>query len=663
MRTLAAFVAHSFAPEDEPKIRPILAQLDAFHEMGFVWKSGEPAEADRVSEKIRRRILDAQVFIGILTHKHPVFNLRNTFKDAWKLFSNKLQPSRWTPPGWVIQESGFALALERKVILFVEPNLDFPALQGDLEYVPYDYLHPEDAVRRVSQMISKLIAEQAGIRVATVVENESEGQEKEKKISPTTESKETTKESQPSQPGLAEIYDRFILAINEKDLAVARRQLQAALELIQKDGPNARGLSWRCHCLVVLYRAGDVPAFQELKQLETENPTDPTPTQCIGDALASFKEHSEAANYYKRAAELSTSKEDKDSLLLDCANSLIEAKLLDQAEPILALLLREAQIEVKTQATEKLYNILKASDRYFEAFGTAEVLLHENPGLANFRFSLGLDYHRRDLHDLFLHHFNLLKQKDPDRSDVMHNVALAFSECKLPIASVGHYKRAIELGGTLAASNLGHKYIDAGMVDEASVMLKEALKKADVEPDVPRCLAEIAEKQEKEGERFNELMEKVNKQKEFLVALGRGLQQVESPAMAGRWRMPFGEIHLDSVEGRLEGETEVIHEPSGYGSLSQMLSGITASGIRAFGSTHNEPKQVRIYSVTGSITGSVCRFTTNVKPKETGPFGTIGREESIHGYLIFNPDGQSARYAELKDGNLSNLSLLKRVGA
>ncbi len=103
MRTLTAFVAHSFASEDEPKIRPILAQLDAFHEMGFVWKSGEAAEADRVSDKIRRRILDAQVFIGILTRKHPVFNLTNAFKSAWELITNKLQPTRWTPPGWVIQ--------------------------------------------------------------------------------------------------------------------------------------------------------------------------------------------------------------------------------------------------------------------------------------------------------------------------------------------------------------------------------------------------------------------------------------------------------------------------------------------------------------------------------------------------------------------------------
>jgi len=660
MRTLTAFVAHSFAPEDQLKIRPILAQLDAFHEMGFVWKSGEPAEADRVSEKIRRRILDAQVFIGILTRKHPVFNLTNTFKSAWELVTNKLQPARWTPPAWVIQESGFALGLERKVILFVEPNLDFPALQGDLEYVSYNYLDATDAVRRLSEMISKLIAEQAGIRVETVVRDESEGQKKQETISATAEAKETVKASQSSEPGFVEIFREFRLAISKKDVALARKQLDAGVELIRAGKSTADELTWRCHCLFVLYRAGDVPAFQELKRIETENPKDPTPARFIGEALWSFKEFSEAAGYYKRAAELSTDEEDKDSFLLDCASALIEAKLSDQAEPILTRLLREAKDELRTQAAEKLYGILKSSSRHFEAFGTAEVLLHENPGLAGFRFSLGLDYHRRNLHDLFLHHFYLLKEKEPDRSDVMHNVALAFSECKLPIASVAHYKRAIELGGTLAASNLGHKYIDAGMVDEAGVMLKEALKKAEVEPEVPRCLAEITEKQEKEGEEFNKLLEKADEQRDFLVALGRGLQQVESPPLEGTWRMPFGEIQLHAVEGNLGGKTEVIHDPSSYASLAQMLG-----GLGGLGGTYNEPKQIRVYSITGPITGSVCRFTTSVKPKEiVGALGSIiGGEESIHGYLVFSSDGQSARYAEVKNDKLSGFSLLERVGA
>jgi hypothetical protein len=301
-----------------------------------------------------------------------------------------------------------------------------------------------------------------------------------------------------------------------------------------------------------------------------------------------------------------------------------------------------------------------SSGRHFEAFGTAEALLHENPGLASFRFSLGLDYHRRNQHDLFLHHFNLLKEKEPDRSDVMHNVALAFSECKLPIASVDHYKRSIELGGTLAASNLGYKYIDAGMVGEASAILKETLKKADVDPGVPRCIAEIAERQEKEGGQFNELMEKADKQKDFLVALGRGLQQVESPPLEGMWRMPFGEIQLHAVEGVLEGKTEVIHDPSRSAALYRALS-----GLGALGAAYNEPKQVRIYSISGPITGSVCRFTTNVQPKDTSAmFGSpIIGEESVHGYLVFSPDGQSARYAELKNGKLSGFSLIERVGA
>jgi hypothetical protein len=201
------------------------------------------------------------------------------------------------------------------------------------------------------------------------------------------------------------------------------------------------------------------------------------------------------------------------------------------------------------------------------------------------------------------------------------------------------------------------------MVDEASLVLKEALKKEDAEPDVARCLSEIVERQKKEGELFNQSMESATKQKEFLVALGKGLQEKEAPRLEGIWRMPFGEIQLRTVGGTLEGQTEVIQETSRnalfYGALSAL------GGTGGIGTARNKPEQVRIYSISGPVTGSVCCFTINMRPKDAsaGILGFVGAEESTHGYIVFSPDGRSARYAKLKDGNLSGFSLLERTGA
>jgi|SRR5690348_3029081 len=660
MRTLNAFVAHSFAPEDQIKIRPILSQLEAFHELGFTWKSGEPAEADRVSDKIRRRISDAQIFIGILTHKHPVFDFKNVYRSAWQLVrKKKLQPMLWSPPAWIIQESGFALALERKVILFLEPNLDFPALQGDLEYIPYDYQDPSDAIRRVSQMVSKLLAEQAGIAVETVLRDQSEEQPKEK-LSPVDEVKEEVTESQTPKPGLDPIFREFFEAIGKKDLALARKQLNAGVKLIRAGGSTTPELRWRCFCLSELYGAEDVAALHELKQLHTENPEDPAPPSFIAHAFSSFNQHADAATYYLQAANLSKDEDEKATRLLSYANALISAKQSVQAEPVLIRLMQGPESETRTQAVQKLYEILKSSGRHFEAFGVAEALLRENPVLTGFRFTLGLDYNRQDQRELFLYHFHLLKEHDPSRSDIMHNTALALGECNLPISSVHHYKHAIELGGTLAASNLGYKYIDAGIVDEATAMLKEVMKKEDVEPDVGRCLAAIAEREEKEANLFEKSIENAERQRAFLVALGKGLHQNELPALDGFWEMPFGRIQLRVREGALDGSAEITHDLSRYGSLYGLLSGIGTTGPPS-----RDIKQVRIHSITGPVIGSTSRFTITARPKEgSSPLGYIsGPEDSTQGYLIFRPDGQSALYAELKEGKLSHFQTINRVGS
>lgn len=655
MRTLNAFVAHSFAPEDERKIRPIRDHLDSFHDLGFAWKSGEPAEADRVSDKIRRRISESGVFVGILTRKYPVYEiaggLGNACKFGWKLATHKLAPIRWTVPSWIIQESGFALALNRKVILFLEPDLDFPLLQGDLEYIPYIYTAPADAFRRSTEMINKLIAAHVAISVETVVREEGDGQEKSVEAAPTPAPKQAPEKPESAEPRFAGVFVKFTEAIEKRDLALARGELEAGLEVIRTQETGPSKVLWQCFCLFHLYQAGDAPALEELKGIERVNPEDPDPPRFIAKSLASFKEYAEAARFYGRAAELSKEGNEKSSCLLSAARAYLEAKVPDEAERILIGLLDRPHDDIRTQATQKLYDILKSSGKYHQAFGLAEATLHHNPGLASFRFAVGLNYYEQDQDGLFMYHFNLLKEHEPNREDIMHNVALAFSECDLPITSVSHYKKAIELGGTLAASNLAYKYLDAGMVDEARTLLMEALKKEDAAPNVGRCLAEIPERQKKEDESYRSSIETANEQRLFLLALGEGLFQKDVPPVDGRWQMPFGEIELRVRGGILEGKSEVAEKTYG-------LRALLGSGGGPF--RQKQIEDVRIYTFSGPINGRVCTFKVDIRPKESPALlGLV--ERPIEGYLVFGPDGSSARYAESKEKKLSNFLAIERV--
>jgi hypothetical protein len=66
IRNVTAFVAHSFASEDEKIVRRL---IEFFGKLGVTCESSKKAEADSVNEKIRRRLKDADFFIGIFTRR------------------------------------------------------------------------------------------------------------------------------------------------------------------------------------------------------------------------------------------------------------------------------------------------------------------------------------------------------------------------------------------------------------------------------------------------------------------------------------------------------------------------------------------------------------------------------------------------------------------
>ena len=150
MPKLTAFIARSFSRDDDVRLRPTLEFLGTFEKAGFFCQSAEPAEVESVSHKVRRIIEESDVFIGFFTKRHPIFEARNGFGNLKSFFKQEI-PSAWSAPPWVLQESGYALARERKVILLREIGVEIPGLQGDLEYIPFN---PEKA-SEVSRDLAK----------------------------------------------------------------------------------------------------------------------------------------------------------------------------------------------------------------------------------------------------------------------------------------------------------------------------------------------------------------------------------------------------------------------------------------------------------------------------------------------------------------------------
>jgi hypothetical protein len=74
MNNISAFIGHSFANQDEAVVRIFIDYFNTIKEMGigFTWDHAEPAEPKTLSEKVREKMRNKNVFIGICTAKEYV---------------------------------------------------------------------------------------------------------------------------------------------------------------------------------------------------------------------------------------------------------------------------------------------------------------------------------------------------------------------------------------------------------------------------------------------------------------------------------------------------------------------------------------------------------------------------------------------------------------
>src|SRR2546428_9608400 len=179
MEKKTAFVAYSFDDPDRQKVRTILDFLNSFREIGFIWESAERAEVESVSSKVRAKIDRSEVFVGILTRRHPVVRFPLRLRDIPAAVRGRSLTQEWTAPPWILQEVGYALKGGHSIILFREDGVEVPGLQGDLEYIPFDPESPSTAFLRASEMIHGYMGRVAGVFVEPQVSTASTPQKEE----------------------------------------------------------------------------------------------------------------------------------------------------------------------------------------------------------------------------------------------------------------------------------------------------------------------------------------------------------------------------------------------------------------------------------------------------------------------------------------------------
>jgi tetratricopeptide (TPR) repeat protein len=647
MPKMTAFIARSFSKEDEARLRPTLEFLESFRNFGFVCESAEPAEVESVSRKVRRIIDQSDVLIGFFTKRHPVYNPMESswFKRSFK----KPKPVAWSSPPWVLQESGYALAKNKKLILLREVDVEIPGLQGDLEYVPFVPERASDVFAKLSAMIHELMAEAAGIKVEVTVSEQ--GQIEPPTPAATNESaiilEQPSEPLEPHKPSIVPLFIDMMDAAAEANFEKIEAAFEQGKSLVDAGKVDFDPLQWDCIHWQYRFKAGSPNALDSLRKLHEQYPERAEPLSYIASILQEAKEHEDAANLYLKAAGLAKKPAGRISFLIRSARAFDEAKLVDRANQLAWQAYQEsADDEQRREASALLYEILRSRKEMILAFAIAEAALHDNPK-HSIRFRLGLDYHGETLNDLFLLHFQYLCDSNQNAS-ALHNLALALSECGLPILSVEAYKSAIELGETLSAANLAFKYLDAGMATNAKEILKPAMQVVDHEPAVDKCYAEIDDRKAAEGPKRDKLIEDAHGARKFLVALGHGLKK-GIPQIGGTWRLPFGDIDLKTLGVTLAGMAEITKEETGL----------------AFLATPGEKtSKIEVYTFEGTFTGAVCRFKVHQKTSGSSMYialAALGGSNIREGFIVFDDSGRRGAYTEVKDNKIGKREAIFRV--
>lgn len=649
---MKAFVGHSFDPKDENLINKILSFLT---KNSITWDDGERAQNKDISDKIKKRICDNEIFIGIFTiereikqefvHQEQPKRESLFYKLKLRFFPDK--PPKIPPPtpiyttsNWVIQESGFAIGKERKLILLVERGIDkFPELQGDAELILFDRCSLDTALVRLLQMIQD-------------IRSKSQSTEQIASQEIPTEDKEGGIGVEAKQKGLP--WGKMLEAKKRGDISVFEKIYQDEIRTHLKE-PNI--IFWDALVCGVKYRSGDSGALDKLIEMSEKTKNYDVVIQ-LASCYDSVGKNDDARKEFLKSIELTEDINEKINSYVSIAKSYAREKDYDTA---INTLLEVANTKEYSTELEKvfvgLYEIakIKEDDDLYIAF--AEKVLSINPVNTTLRFNLGWKYLNLKKNDLAVYHYKELLHNQ-ESSGCLNNLAIGYAGLDMKAKEAACYEKAIsKKDDTLPYANISQKYLDEGFTNTAERLLKEAnelsVKDIEVVENVGKAkgrLKSILEEEEKKEKEILGLAEQIHKFRirhtdaySFRFSEGNLSDITGKWDIAGKWIVDFkSDKGKNTFLGRVTLEVE---EPAAYPLHFGFLLGSVAS----------QEKQFKIIEIEINLTISNFsgKYSLKVTERKKGeppvvPVKTILGSSSDNvtysasGLLIFNKAASNA---------------------
>ena len=266
-------------------------------------------------------------------------------------------------------------------------------------------------------------------------------------------------------------------------------------------------------------------------------------------------------------------------MLLECTRTL--AKQVKDGERDVLMALKE------------IVQLTKEDDKYI---AYTERFLDMQPDNESIRFSLAHKYSEMERNDLSLFHYLLIPSSKRDDGD-WNNIGVAYSRLGLNGKSVAAYRKSETVGGTLAMSNLAHKYIDEGFLLEAEEICDRATKIKNYDMQVGTAITSIKKTREKEEEDEKKVLEATKPRRQFYINFAKACLKDSVADYSGVWR------EQDCVLKVLITATKFVAEGQ-----YQKEEGLGLGALALLGSPSPTKKVTMLVRYEGKVTGYGVEF-------------------------------------------------------
>ena len=531
-----AFVGHSFLSNDRDVVGKFLDFFNHVSGAGldFSWDHAEGAEPNELSIKVREKMEGKDLFIGICTSRQKSIDLDKL--TSFPLSRNKLWGNQidfvTKTSDWILQEIGFAYGRDMKIMILLESGVKTPGgIQGDIEYIPFERENPERSFNKILEMLRSLT-----VLPASKVAIESSKVEKTSQQATPISSNEVGEDKPMSEWAMDAYEDALFVSIVTED-AKEEEEINSNFMKSSYAITAEKLAKWKAYRLYLNIKWKKENRLDQLLALLRANPENIDVVYYVGQSYSVYDEHERAAFHFEKSALGAEKIEDKIVRLSLAALARAKNGEIDKV----IQLNKKCISMVRELGHESPYLYASLADVANELGNTAdykaftEALLEISPEEHYRRFSLAFKYSEDGEDNMALYHYQILSKRNPDSTN-WNNLGVALNNLKLPALSVSAYRESEKLNGTLAMSNLAHKFIAEGFLDEAKKLTDKATSIPDYDHRIGGAIISISQTKEKEEKEQSKIIDLSRKIRQFYIDYSNAYVKEDLQSLPLNWQ-------------------------------------------------------------------------------------------------------------------------------